>query len=622
MKKLAIVGASHFVNRMFEACGNYQWAREFLKNSLEAEATKVEFGIEWQAVEKFGVYRRTVADNGVGMTKDELLLFFSTLGEGAKRIGGIHDNFGVGAKIAALPWNPDGVVVISYKDGKGAMIQIKLNPETAEYELVEYQSQHGTSYIINPSDVADWGNDVNWSVVAPEWARQHGTVVVLLGSEEAPDTILGNPKAGEKDIKGLSVYLNTRFWDLRSSEVVVVELRSERKTSWPQGPKNSDDSRRPNNRKIMGAKFYLTDVKSQNGKLTGSSWLPLDGNRVVAHWFLWEGERPAIHSYAKKPGYIAVRYGGELFELTTHKAHFRWFGIAEVKIQQNLTIILEPQLFDPQIAEWGIHPDQSRNRLLFTGNGDKGVAVPLADWGYEFADHMPDEIRAAIKKARGDGPNSLEDEEYRRRLQDKFGDRWRVKQIVQAKQADPNNRPIGVTDEKVQADDKNSTEIRRARKRRRPRAVQVIRFRTTDGATGEGVEREIAVDVPKFRFVGKDEFDHPWHLALWAPNDPDGPTVLINEDSPFLLEAIRYHQEQYPEVYASEVVKIVRSTYGEVAVCKVAHSQKLVSQIPEEELDATYRSEAALTVSLMGLIAEESLIGQRLGKLGRKKTAA
>jgi hypothetical protein len=69
-------------------------------------------------------------------------------------------------------------------------------------------------------------------------------------------------------------------------------------------------------------------------------------------------------------------------------------------------------------------------------------------------------------------------------------------------------------------------------------------------------------------------------------------------------------------------VKIVRATYGEVAVCKVAHSQKLVSQIPEEELDLTYRSEAALTVSLMGLIAEESLIAQRLGKLGRKKTAA
>jgi hypothetical protein len=622
MKKLSIVGASHFVNRMFEACGNYQWAREFLKNSLEAGATKVEFGIEWQAVEKFGVYRRTVADNAVGMTKDELLRFFSTLGEGAKRIGGVHDNFGVGAKIASLPWNPDGVVVISYKDGKGSLIRIELNPETAEYELVEFQSQRGAAYIIDPSEVAEWGNDVNWSIVAPEWTRQHGTVVVLLGSEGAPDTILGNPRAGEKDIKGLSVYLNTRFWDLRKTEVVVVELRSERKTSWPHGPKDSDDARRPNNRTIMGAKYYLTDVKSQAGKLINSSWLPLDGNRVVTHWYLWEGERPAIHSYAKKPGYIAVRYGDELFELTTHKAHFRWFGIAEVKVQQNLTIILEPQLFDPQIAEWGIHPDQSRNRLLFTGNGDKGVGVPLADWGYEFADQMPDEIRAAIKKARGDGPSSLEDEEYRRRLQEKFGDRWRVKQLVQAKESDPNKRPIDVTDEKVQADDKDVAGVRRSKKRRRPRAVHVIRFRTTDGATGEGVEREIAVDVPKFRFVGKDEFDHPWHLALWAPNDPDGPTVLINEDSPFLIEAIRYHQEQYPEIYASEVAKIVRTTYGEVAVCKVAHSQKLIAQIPEEELDLTYRSEAALTVSLMGLIAEESLIAQRLGKLGRKKTAA
>jgi hypothetical protein len=113
------------------------------------------------------------------------------------------------------------------------------------------------------------------------------------------------------------------------------------------------------------------------------------------------------------------------------------------------------------------------------------------------------------------------------------------------------------------------------------------------------VEREIAVDVPKFRFVCKDEFDHPWHLALWAPNDPEGPTVLLNEQSPFLIEAIRYHQEQYPDIYASEVEKIVRIAYGEVAVCKVAHSQKLIAQIPEEELDTTYRSEAALTVSLM-----------------------
>src|SRR5262249_44637443 len=346
MKKLAIVGASHFVNRMFEACGNYQWAREFLKNSLEAGATKVEFGIEWQAVEKEGVYRRIIADDGFGMTCDELFTFFSTLGDGAKRIGGIHDNFGVGAKIASLPWNPEGVVVISYKDGHASMIRIQLDDDGAEYELCEFRSDKGVAYVINPAEV-DWGEDVNWGAVAPAWAREHGTTIILLGSEEAPDTVLGNPKAGEKDIKGLSVYLNSRFWDLAQSEITVVELRSERKNSWPTGPNDRDDARRPNNRRILGAKHYLTAIPAPNGKLAAASTLPIDEGRVLAHWYLWEGERPAIHSYAKKPGYIAVKYKDELFELSSHKAHFRWFGIADAKVQQNLTIILEPNLFDP-----------------------------------------------------------------------------------------------------------------------------------------------------------------------------------------------------------------------------------------------------------------------------------
>ena len=96
----------------------------------------------------------------------------------------------------------------------------------------------------------------------------------------------------------------------------------------------------------------------------------------------------------------------------------------------------------------------------------------------------------------------------------------------------------------------------------------------------------------------------------------------MNRDVPILLEAIKHHQQQYPDVFAADVEKIVRDTYGEVAVCKVAHSQKLTAHVPEEDLDLNYRNEAALTISLMGLLAEESLIGQRLGKLGRKKNAA
>jgi hypothetical protein len=96
----------------------------------------------------------------------------------------------------------------------------------------------------------------------------------------------------------------------------------------------------------------------------------------------------------------------------------------------------------------------------------------------------------------------------------------------------------------------------------------------------------------------------------------------MNRDSPILVEAIKYHQGQYPDVYAPEVEDIVRNTYGEVAVCRIAHSQKLAKSVNEQDLDETYRSEAALTIGLMGLLAEDSLIAQRLAKLGRKETAA
>ncbi len=145
------------------------------------------------------------------------------------------------------------------------------------------------------------------------------------------------------------------------------------------------------------------------------------------------------------------------------------------------------------------------------------------------------------------------------------------------------------------------------------------RTKATPGGDGEAVIRETPVDVPRLRFAHSDEFSKDWHLALWAANYPDGPTVLLNVDSPILQEVLEYHQAQYPDVMAEEVAKTVRHVFGEIAVCKSSHSQKLAKHITEEELDQTYRSEEALTIALMGLMAEESLIAQRLGKFGRKK---
>lgn len=621
--KVKITGASNFINRMFEAAGKFQWAREFLQNSMEAEAKRVEFGIEWEAVKKHNVYRRVISDNGKGMSRTELLRFFSTLGEGGKPIGSVHENFGVGAKIAALPWNPNGVVVISYQNGIGSLIQIVLDDATGDYELVEFSAGGGKKSCVVDPDFHDETEKINWSTCVPKFAREHGTTIILLGSDTHPNTVLGNPEANEGDIKGLSVYLNTRFWDLTRSEVIVTELRSVHKNQWPESSEETRDDRRVNNRQALGARYFLKDVTTDRGRPKAAGTVPLQDDKVQAEWYLWEGQRPAVDSYAQKAGYIAIRYGNELFELTNHKVDFRHFGIVEGKVQQALTIVLQPALYDPGDGKWGIHPDQSRNRLIFTSPEKRGAAIPLSDWGMEFAAKIPDAILEAIQAARGDTSGTIESEEYRRRLQDKFGSRWTFTSFVRARpfeHSEPAHKLPPSIEAQVPSNLDLNIEPTEARTESYKQKVRktIHRKKAAAGGDDKGAEGESPVDVPKYRFARADAFERPWHLALWAPQDPSGPTVLINMDSHVLGEIIRYHQEQYPDVYAEEVADVVRHVFGEVAACKIAHSQKLIQIVPEEELDRDYRSEAALTIGLMGLLAEESVINQRLGtKLGK-----
>lgn len=268
-------------------------------------------------------------------------------------------------------------------------------------------------------------------------------------------------------------------------------------------------------------------------------------------------------------------------------------------------------------SRWGIHPDQSRNRLIFSSSGEKGVAVPIADWGLEFAENMPEPILAAIRAARGSGSGSIEDEEYRQRLQEKFGDRWTRRELVEATTHHPKVKPCMAADRETDVlDDPNPRKPRSKRKTKKTR--KAARRTAKEGGKVNGEEREAPVSVPRYGFAHEDVFEQPWHLALWAPNDPQGPTVYINVDSPILEESVVHHQSQFLDVYAEAVAETIRKVFGEVAVAKVAHSQKLTKELPVEVLDRDYRDERSLTVALMGLMAEESLIAHRLKKLGRK----
>ena len=153
------------------------------------------------------------------------------------------------------------------------------------------------------------------------------------------------------------------------------------------------------------------------------------------------------------------------------------------------------------------------------------------------------------------------------------------------------------------------------------RDERLVSIEAADGAE-EGVLLNRERDIPHIVYTDKtDKFVQPWHLAFWERRDPvNGPTVFINVASPILEEIVKYHQANYPPHRSGDVEKTIHKVFGEVAACKIAHAQKLTKDgVTEQDLDNIYLSESALTTGLMGLIAAESLIGQRLGAIGPKK---
>ena len=96
----------------------------------------------------------------------------------------------------------------------------------------------------------------------------------------------------------------------------------------------------------------------------------------------------------------------------------------------------------------------------------------------------------------------------------------------------------------------------------------------------------------------------------------------MNVEHPVLSEQVEYFQSQYPDHYADQIAENVIAAYGEIAVAKVAHSEHLKGLHPTTTIEKDFRSGAALTMSLLGLISEEAVIAPRLGKLGVKRRSS
>ena len=605
----------------YDACMPFQWVREVTKNGEEAGATRVEFEIEWQAVKRKNVYRRTIFNNGKAIEIDNFLSYFCGVGEGGKDIGGEHDNFGVGIKISLYPWNPDGIVIITYKDNVGHMIKIYFDENDDNFKAKKF----GNTYVkkLGKKELDEDG--IDWAAIAPDWIRQQGTAIVLLGSEKYPDTILGDQYKGEdKNIWGIIATLNSRYWSL-PVKLRVVQLPQDRKT-WPRSFEESQKSKLRLDKYVRGAKYYAEQGRvkgKEKGSLKDSGIFYIDQNRVLVGWFLWEGEISENHQAIF--GYIAALYKNELYDIKNGRHSHRSFGIMDEYLRKRVTLIFEPAISD---GSWGVSPHKSRSKLLFVnGPNNPKRDLPWDLWAKEFAINMPESIQEEVLKNMNTDFD-VEDEKLLERLGSKISERINAQEelliITKGTGYSKSTQKLKynpITTNTQKKPNPNPNPNPNPSNRDRPSVITkkipkgIIAKEDPNGAYGAKKVHAL-IDMPKgiWDTNGKVFSEDSTSAATWQRNYSYGrdgvhPTIILNPKHIFFKVTIEELKKKWPYPTAeNSITKITNRVIRNLAITQVANICKTFSKLPEKELDEKYFSDDSLTQGLAGLIAIEDFI--------------
>lgn len=618
----------------------FQWARETLFNGAEAGATKMEYHIEWQGVEKQGVYRRYIADNGESMNADKLRRYFSTFGGGGKPIGELYENFGIGSKTSLLPWNKAGLVVVCWHPEGDFMIWIDCDPKTGEYGLRrvtmydEDDNPVGTDDVWTP-DYYDDELGIDFATLKPDFIEKagHGTLLLLCGNSLDQDTILGDPSRKEHKAGGLAKYLNTRLWDVEtklgtaSTPCPAIHVEQfDRLTDWPTQKPTSTTSKanagfRP--RYIAGASYFVTEpVRKGPHTLQQGALTAPDSTRL--EWYLRDGAQHDPGSWGPSGGYIAVRHANEVYNPRSNGATWRRFGIDEKEVRDRLWVIIDPPLANKARTK-GVYPNATRSGVVMGSPTGPLAELPMTEWADFFAANLPDEIVAAIKAVTP--PEEDPSESLKDRLKERFGKRWQLPTWMMRSQS-KKRVVVGDGPERVRVQGSDEPWEHNGTKpiTRRHRSRVVSAHVTTTG--GEfAVPQNTDIGLPRIKWVNESDMDLNWHMATFSKPSKAEPTgvVRMNKDHYVIVEQIAYHQARMirsDDAAMTEVAKLVRRTYGDSAAATVAHLESL-SRFPDgptpQDLDERLRSPESLTAALMGLVGEDYMIGPALGKIGKTR---
>lgn len=359
---MSVRDMAFLVDKLNEDCSPLQFLRELTKNAIEAiqnsdkAVGEVRWDLDWNRniLTDGAITKLCVIDTGVGMTGEEMVTYINQLSSSIHKPSATG-NFGVGAKISAAPLNPEGLVYLSWKNGKGYMIHLFRDSEVNQYGLKRFPSGEFWAHVQDD--------------VKPKPIKDHGTMVILIGSSLEHDTMSAPPKTVMPK-KWVLRYLNSRFY--RFPEGVDVKARE----GWELAQGDQHNFLRT----VTGQEPWLNNNSVYRGTVC------LEKLMANAHWWII-GENADVNSGHHTPGgHMAMLFQDELYELVYGNAGFarlQSFGV--VFGCDRIVIYVEPDNGNKQT----VSANTARTNLLIDGNG-----VDWSMYASEFRENMPDELAA------------------------------------------------------------------------------------------------------------------------------------------------------------------------------------------------------------------------------------
>jgi hypothetical protein len=387
---LQVQNTGFLLDRLGQDCHPLQFLRELTQNAIEAidrtpeKKGEIVWDVDWTSYElDKGEFKLCITDSGDGMTGDEMVRYINQLSSSLS-VQSLTGNYGVGAKVAAATRNHAGLIYLSWKQNQGSMIHLWRDPDSGQYGLRQIRRPDGTYG--HHGAIED--------SVRPGIIGDHGTMIILMGNDEAQDTMKA-PEGAPSPSRWIAKYLNSRYFMIPDG----ITIRAREGWEYPR-----EDKDRNLLRTISGQRSYLRQHSETSGRVSLTN--------AVAHWWILKDEDAISQNsgFIESSGHFAALFKNELYELMTGRsatARLQQFGV--MFGSRRVVIYVEPESDEHH----SITTNTARTLLLMDN-----LPLPWAEWASEFRDQMPTEINRLMEEVAAGSTATDHQQTIRERLKD------------------------------------------------------------------------------------------------------------------------------------------------------------------------------------------------------------